>query len=126
MIDDLGPLEREKLKGKLSARATVRANRRRERHLNDIKETVKNPGGRRLLWSIIEKSGFLALSFVSGASDVSAHNEGYRALGKRVYDDLMVAAPEAIFQMQRESASEMAQDKAEDENLIQEASKDGD
>lgn len=117
----LDPFKSEDLRKAVAARHSERLLRRRERHLDDIREAVKTPKGRRLYWSHLEVTGYFALSFVAGAPDVTAKHEGMRESGMAIFKDLMEAAPEAFFQMYRENASELAQDKIEDDRLVKEA-----
>lgn len=125
MAGDLDPFKQEELKKRLESSNQQRAERLRERRKRDIQEVVKTPHGRRLYWAHLEAAGYFAETFVEGAPDVSARNQGERKVGIKIFGDLMWAAPEAFFQMYRENASEIAGFKAEDEKLIQEAKSNG-
>lgn len=114
------PFKQSDVLARLTARESLRNQQRQERHLEDVREIAKIPRGRRLLWNILDGACIFGSTFAAGAPDVSSFREGSRSVGLALLNDLMAAAPESFFQMQREKISERAQDKAEDK-LIEEA-----
>ena len=124
MAEELDTFKRQELQKALALRALERERRRAKRAKDDLIEQLKTAGGRRVFWKHLSYAGYFTLSFVQGAPDATANNEGMRAVGMKMFADLMDAAPEAYFQMTRENASEQAQDRAEDEKMTQEANSD--
>ncbi|RJO64171.1 MAG: hypothetical protein C4540_04635 [Candidatus Omnitrophota bacterium] len=72
-----------------------RSKRLRERELNDISKVLKTPEGRRLLWRILTE----AETFIAPATEK-------QIVGMRLFNDIMLVAPEMFLQMQREYRSE--------------------
>lgn len=85
--------------------------RRHKRHMEDIKEIVQLPAGRRLIWELL---GYCRIMHSSMSSDthVTAYNEGRRGVGLHVLGELMEANPDAYCKMQKEHRQEAEEEAA--------------
>ncbi len=63
----------------------------KEQLLEDLRELIKTPVGRRVLKAILAESQPLKLSYVPGDSHASAFNEGVRAPGIWLFKFLELA-----------------------------------
>lgn len=77
----------------------------RVREYDDIRTVARTPEGRRFIWRIFSMAGVFRSSYTGEAAG-TFFNEGNRNIGLKLFDDLMVAKPEAFTQMQREYVSE--------------------
>ena len=77
----------------------------RKKELQDIKDILSLPGGRRFYHRLISHCKTFHESFVVGMPDVTANNEGRRMVGNWLMTEMMDANPEAYFQMMREYRS---------------------
>ena len=68
-----------------------------------IRRAWENADCRRELFLIIDKAGIHASSFVAGKPDLSAFNEGARALGLFAYERVMAVAPDLFALAQKEA-----------------------
>lgn len=70
----------------------------------DIEFILSQPRGRRWLYDFIHETCHVRLlSFVPGAADTSAFNEGGRAIGEAVLDKVRAASPKLYFKMLEEN-----------------------
>lgn len=122
---DMDEFQRSELKKNLTVRSNQRIMRRHERLLEDIKDLVKTANGRRLLYWMMDNSGVFGATFVEGMPDKSSFNQGRASVGRQLLNAILESSQEAFFQMQREKASERAQDMAEDNRIIQEVRDNG-
>ncbi len=83
--------------------------RRIERFLNDLRRVVKDPEGRRVVYSFIEKTDPFRTSFSSDALEM-ARREGRKQIGLSIIQDLDAAKPGVFLQMNREYMSEKKQE----------------
>lgn len=68
----------------------------KERDLNDLKNVLQKPEGRRLIWRILQIS-----------ETFSARATEKKEVGLKLFSEIMDTAPESYLQMQREYKSEM-------------------
>lgn len=68
-----------------------------------IRRAWENADCRRELFQIIDRAGIHASSFVSGKPDLSAFNEGARALGLFAYERVMAVCPDLFALAQKEA-----------------------
>jgi hypothetical protein len=60
-----------------------------ERKIKDIKVICASPEGRRFMWDVIvNMGGVYGASFVAGSIDITAYNEGRRAIGLKILNRL--------------------------------------
>jgi len=85
------------------------------RAINDLRQILKTPEGRRFVWLQLERAGVFRASFTLNTAQTN-FNEGARSVGLFLLADLMEAAPQVFYQMQRESASEAKSKQKEQEN----------
>jgi hypothetical protein len=86
--------------------AEDKAQRLRDRELNDIRKVLEFPEGRRLLWRVMSEARMFHISFVPGCPDQTDFNEGQRRVGNWLYNQIFRANPSAFQKMQREDLSE--------------------
>ena len=91
--------------------------RNRDRHLEDIRETLKTPQGRRLLWEILSTCGVMSASMSMEPLNM-AYREGQRSIGLTLMQDIMEAQPEAYDRMRREHYSNAKADEATINNRL--------
>ena len=88
----------------------------RRKELEDIREVVKTPAGRRFYYRMIEYCRPFQESYVVGSFDCTANNEGRRIVGNWLWSELLDADAEKWFQILREHKSAMVVKKIQDEN----------
>jgi hypothetical protein len=59
--------------------------------------------GREWMWNILSSCGVFSTTFIMGAPDASAFNEGRRSVGLQLITDIMASCPDQYIQAQRES-----------------------
>lgn len=78
------------------------ARRERHRQLEDLRDVVATPAGRRVMWRLLDHCGVFRSTFTGhGARD--AFNEGARNVGLFVMAELGDAAPDVFTTMLKES-----------------------
>lgn len=111
-LTDIGELfdvfDTEELRKKFNERQK----KSRDKELDDLREVLKTPEGRRLLWRLLSVCGIFRISHVPKDSLGTAMNEGSRRIGLMILLDIMAGKPEAFTQMQREFMSNKAAEKA--------------
>lgn len=78
-----------------------------ERSAEDLRSVLKTRQGRRVLFRILGESRILQASF-GGSPEVTAYNEGQRAVGLRLLAAIHDAAPTAFVQMLEEAREDSA------------------
>jgi hypothetical protein len=78
-----------------------------ERKIEDIKFICASPQGRRFIWDVIvNMGGVYGSSFVAGSIDITAYNEGRRAIGLKILARLNEADKSLLQKMTLEHWSE--------------------
>ena len=80
--------------------------RKRKRELEDLKEVVKTPAGRRVVWKILQATGYCNGGFHDDPNKMY-YLAGRKDVGNILLDDLMQASPTAFATMQMEYYSEI-------------------
>jgi hypothetical protein len=88
----------------------------RQQVINDLKTVLATRGGRRFIWRQLSQAGVFRASFVAGASDITAYNEGARNCGLALLGDIMSEVPGKFLIMQKEAIDDEQQRK-DDEAL---------
>ena len=68
-----------------------------------LSQTANSYHGRAVLWAIMEEARVDEMSFVAGAPDVTAFQEGKRNVAKWLRDWLLTVAPDVDIIMRREA-----------------------
>lgn len=84
------------------ASAGARERDRRKEELADLRLVLAQPGGRRVLWRLLERCGVFSPTFDPDAGR-AAFLEGHRNVGLWVLADIQEAAPDAFLAMIAES-----------------------
>lgn len=84
---------------KREADARMRDIRRQE--AADIKWLMSSRQGRRIMWRLLRVAGIFLLSFNTNAMQM-AFNEGKRAVGNQLFDEVLNLCPEQFPVMQKE------------------------
>lgn len=69
---------------------------------DDIRWLMAQPQGRRFVERLMETSGVFHGSFVAGAADRTAFNEGRRSVGNQVFGEVIALCPERYVQLLQE------------------------
>lgn len=91
----------------------------RERIVNDYRQVMSTPAGRRVLWAIMVSAKTFGTSFDENPYK-TAYNEGKRAVGQEIYADIMAYCPDMFLQAQKEFNTNIAQDNKEMQKKIME------
>lgn len=75
--------------------------REEQQELEDLRELLKLPAGRRFLWRMLERCAVWKTSF-HPSGQVFAANEGRRGVGVELMTDLITADPQAWIDLQQE------------------------
>ena len=81
------------------------ARERQRRADDDLRWLMSGPRGRRIIWQQLERCRIYRLSFSSGAN-ATGFNEGKRAIGLALLNDLMRVCPDKFYLMSQEHADE--------------------
>lgn len=73
----------------------------RERDLEDMKFILSTSQGRRMLWRYLEHCGIYKDSFTGNSA--TFYNEGRRAVGIKLLDDITAADPDTYLTMMKEN-----------------------
>ena len=88
----------------------------RSKELEDLKDVLKSPGGRRFIHRLITYTRPFSESYVVGMFDATANNEGRRMVGNWIMAEILDADPDRYFQMCREYKSQLVAKKIIEEN----------
>ena len=69
----------------------------------DLENVLSTASGRRFLWKMLVEAGVFRLSFVAGAADSTAFNEGRRAQGNALMARIQALDPEHYHRMAKEA-----------------------
>lgn len=72
----------------------------RQAVVRNIMSTIE---GREWMWNLLSGCSVFSSTYVIGAADATAFNEGSRAVGLRLLADIMTACPDAYIEAQREA-----------------------
>lgn len=78
---------------------------RRKQQIVDLGAVMDSPEGRRFVWRMLSEAGVFRPSFIAGAADVTAFNEGSRNFGLILLAEIMAELPESFLIMQREAVN---------------------
>jgi hypothetical protein len=70
---------------------------------DDVRWLMAHAQGRRIVWRYLSAAGVYRTTFVAGDGLASAFNEGRRAMGLMLLDDVMTHAPAAHAKMVEEA-----------------------
>lgn len=84
----------------------------RQQEIDDILTVLSTRQGRRYLWRIMGEAGVFRMSFIAGAADATAFNEGKRNLGASILTEIMDHAPKLFLTMQQEAIQDDEERKA--------------
>lgn len=76
----------------------------RQRETLDLQAILDKPGGRKFMWRLLQECGVYRTSFTGNSA--TFYNEGKRAVGLFVLNEIMEASPEAYLLMQKENRKE--------------------
>jgi hypothetical protein len=83
-----------------------------QQKIDDIKAVCGLPQGRRLIWELLDFCGVYGMSFVAGNGDVTAFNEGRRAVGLKLLNRVNNASKSLLNQIILEHYSVVESNKA--------------
>ena len=101
-----------------------RALAKRERNIEDIKELVKTPAGRRFIWRIIVMSGIHNTGFIDN-DKLIYFLAGKKEIGGTLIDDLQVADTQLFAKIQAEYYSELKSEEVMAKRFFEQDVKDG-
>lgn len=85
---------------------TSKLKAREQRAANDLRVVMSEPGGRRVMWGLLDRAGVYRISHTPGDPYQTAFNEGCRNFGLPLLNDLMRLCPTEYGQMLREAQEE--------------------
>ena len=118
------PLRAENLDAKQRAEENKRKIEKSlaDRRVADIKHICSTPQGRRFIWELFfNDCGIYGSIFVPGAPDITAFNEGKRAVGMRVLYRLNLADKSIMQQLLLEHWSEEVSNQSAKDKILGEA-----
>ena len=80
-------------------------NREREKEESDIRSLMGSRWGRRFVLRLLDRTGWRSSSFSTSALEM-ARNEGARAFGQWLHDEVITLCPDLFLEMLREHESE--------------------
>jgi len=93
-----------------------KANLWREREIEDLKAVMDTKEGRRFIWRLLGQAGIFHPSFVVGAPDVTAFNEGGRKQGLNLMAEIISETPTSFLTMQQEVMNDEQRRREEEKN----------
>lgn len=78
--------------------------KQREREVMEMQSILSTYAGRMVLWRLMSKCSIYGSSFVGEKPLEMAHNEGKRAVGLEILNEVFTADPEAYTRMRAEAA----------------------
>lgn len=69
----------------------------------DLREILKGPGGRRVVWSVLEECGVYADTFRGEDTHASSYEQGKRKVGLTLLEKVFTADPNAYTLMRHEA-----------------------
>jgi hypothetical protein len=89
--------------------------RRKAREVNDLRDILALPQGRRYIWKLWGLTGVFRASYAPKDSNLTAFREGQRDIGLALLQDINEASPTALGQMRSEYLSELNSEKKVEE-----------
>jgi hypothetical protein len=86
-------------------RAQSRHRKRRQVELDDLKQVLSTPSGRRFITRLLDQTGLLASDMFTGNS-TTFYNLGKRDVGLWVYNEMMKAKPESMIEIMNDRLTE--------------------
>jgi hypothetical protein len=86
-------------------RAQSRHRKRRQVELDDLKQVLNTPSGRRFITRLLDHTGLLASDMFTGNS-TTFYNLGKRDVGLWVYNEMMKAKPESMIEIMNDRLTE--------------------
>ncbi|MGB0752444.1 MAG: hypothetical protein ACPGQI_10830 [Gammaproteobacteria bacterium] len=86
-------------------RAQSRHRKRRQVELDDLKQVLNTPSGRRFITRLLDQTGLLASDMFTGNS-TTFYNLGKRDVGLWVYNEIMKAKPESMIEIMNDRLTE--------------------
>jgi hypothetical protein len=86
-------------------RAQSRHRKRRQVELDDLKQVLNTPSGRRFITRLLDQTGLLASDMFTGNS-TTFYNLGKRDVGLWVYNEMMKAKPESMIEIMNDRLTE--------------------
>lgn len=99
----------------MSEQKKTRTELRQEEADNDLRRVMSTAEGRRFIWRQLSKAGIFTVSFVGGAADMTAFNEGGRGQGLALMADLLRVCPGSYLTMQQEAFDNERRERIEDD-----------
>ena len=93
----------------------LKRKRRKSREINDLRDILAIPQGRRYIWKLWGLTGVFRASYVSKDANLTAFKEGQRDIGLALLQDINEASPTALGQMRSEYLSELNSEKKVEE-----------
>ena len=86
-------------------RAQSRHRKRRQVELDDLKQVLNTPSGRRFITRLLDQTGLLASDMFTGNS-TTFYNLGKRDVGLWVYNEMMKAKPKSMIEIMNDKLTE--------------------
>ena len=100
----------------VSSETEVKRKRKKAREINDLRDILAIPQGRRYIWKLWGLTGVFRASYVPKDANLTAFKEGQRDIGLALLQDINEASPTALGQMRSEYLSELNSEKKAEEN----------
>ena len=94
----------------------IKRKRRKQRDVNDLRDILALPQGRRYIWKLWGLTGVFRASYVPKDSNLTAFKEGQRDIGLALLQDINDASPTALGQMRSEYLSELNSEKPKEQD----------
>lgn len=92
----------------------IKRKRRKQREVNDLRDILAIPQGRRYIWKLWGLTGVFRASYAPKDANLTAFREGQRDIGLALLQDINEASPTALGQMRSEYLSELNSEKKEE------------
>lgn len=94
----------------------IKRKRRKQREINDLRDILTTPQGRRYIWKLWGCTGVFRASYAPKDANLTAFREGQRDIGLILLQDINEASPTALAQMRSEYLSELNSEKKPEVN----------
>ena len=79
--------------------AEEHVNRLRNQEVEDLRSILKTAYGKRFIWKWLGRAGIFRQSFMPGAADSTAFNEGRRSIGNALLAEVLEVRPDSYSEM---------------------------